>query len=246
MLTDKCIFDMQFDSMIVPAIFVSPCNSESDVDPRAIQGKAKEVAKYILLKAINLHLNESDLQESDENLDLDLSSAELKLLSDSKDLVLKIMEQALELSLADVLSSQGSTDSVINSEAVAAVFNAVDPEQGMTPQQTQIFFRAKEIVNGAVNRTFVIYTGINAMNAAMDSIESENEIKEESERFVKVEDVVKKVVIKAIKYFLEKIDQGKLERNFMKRGKRDCWKSKEGEGGKGPYAAPLILQRGIL
>ena len=160
-----------------------------------------------------MHRNSTKSSDSNESgFSLGLSPSESLIFEQTKDIVLEVIERALEMNLMDTLCSDNPVDTVLNSEAVIAIFDAVDPEKGMTPMQSQIFFRAKEMVHDAVSRALRITSGVAAMNLALNlesgSSSSDSDFKRiESERIMsKVEDIVQKVVRKAMMYFLNMME----------------------------------------
>lgn len=187
----------------IPAILVSPCTSGIEVTEK-IQEKSREVAKHILIKAIDLHHQGVDVTDSYESeLDLELSSSESNLLFNANDLVIEVIVRALELNFTDARESDpGYENTTITSEAVMAIFHAVDPDKGMTSLQSQIFFRAKEMVHDTVGRAFVINSGIKAMNAALNK-----QGREESDKVMEtVKEIVRKVITKSMKHFVDMME----------------------------------------
>ena len=222
------------DSVTIPTIFVSPCNSGQDIaatQSAMILQKAREIAMDIIHKAIELHhgMDVTDSYESALDLggsDVGLSATESQFLFEARDLVQDIIERALEISQADAIMN---TDAMVDSEAVMAVFEAVDPEKGLTPVQSQVFFKAKEMVHDAVGRATIISSGINAMNTMEASPASESSggfRRIHSDMLAaRAQDIVDKVVRRAIKLNLEMMESRAQEQAEVGAG--------GGEGGGG-------------
>lgn len=196
--------------MSIPAIFVSPCSSQIEMtDSAKIQEKSRDFAKHILMKAKHLHQQGVDVTNKDESgLDLGLTTSEAELFFEEKDLVVDIIERALDLNLADSLASNPDYENREDSEAMMAIiFQAVDPDKGMTPVQSQVFFRAREMVNSTVGRAFVISSGIDAMNKAQTSGFG----RVSSEVMERIEEIVRKLIRKSMKDFMDVIESGSQE-----------------------------------
>lgn len=184
--------------------------------------KSQEIARDIIAKAVELHrlgLGVTDSYESD--VDIGLSATESQFLFETSHLVQEVIERALELNQADGLAKQ---DTVDDSEAVMAVFEAVDPMKGLSPVESHIFFRAKEMVHDSVARAIVINTGIKAMNACLNTqstatATTDSEFRRNQSDLVmdRVEDIVYKVIRKAIKMNLEAMEEKSLHPEEVKR-----------------------------
>lgn len=181
--------------------------------------KSQDIAKEIIAKAIDLHCRVLDVADScDSEFGPGLSASESQFLFESKDLVQEVIERALELNQAEALSKNNTTD---ESEAVMAIFEAVDPTRGLSAVQSQIFFRAKEMVHDAVSRAIMINTGVNAMNACLNTqstATTASGFKESDPEVVmaRVEDIVDKVIRKAIKMNLESMEAKSLHAQSAK------------------------------
>lgn len=202
----------QVDSMNVPAIFVSPANSESLVATQSqlILLQSQEIAKEIIAKAIELHQHGIDLTDSFEGtFDPGLSASQSQFLFETKDIVQEVIERALELNQADALAECSMGDS----DAIMAVFEAVDPEKGLSAMQSQMFFRAKEMVHDAVARSLVINRGIKTMNVCYNTqstnATSDSEFRQNETDLMmgRVEEVVDKVMRKAIQLNLKSMEE---------------------------------------
>lgn len=190
---------------------MSPCNSQHDIaatQSQMILLQAQEIATEIIGKAIELHEG-LDIPDSNESLvedsNIGLTANESQFLFETRDLVKGIIERALEVNEVDSLAK---SETVVNSDAVIAIFDAVDPEKGFTPIQSQIFFKAKEMVHAAVARAIVINSGLATMNSA--EVNESGFSRLESELVMtRAQDIVDKVIMRAMKLNLEMMEEGR-------------------------------------
>lgn len=238
--------------MSVPAIFVSPCNSQSSVvatQSQVILLKAQEIAKEIIAKAIELHRQGLEVTESYESeFDPGFSASESQFLFETKDLVQDVIERALELNQADALTKR---DALEDSDAIMAVFEAVDPEKGLSAVQSQMFFRAKEMVHDAVARAIVINAGIKAMNACYNTqstnATSDSDFRRhESDLLMgRVEEIVDKVVRKAIKLNLDAMEAKSVRSVSVKYGGKAKMPPKVTQKSTSPAPRKRNLKKGM-
>lgn len=155
---DSTNSDVVKDTVTIPTIFVSPCNSEQKLakqESQVILLRAKEIANEIIGHAM--------LDRSADTTDTDdatmgssggeLDPGESLVNTQAREMVHSIIEEALELNK----ESRDSAEllATVDLKDIKELFGPEEEEGGrqLTPVQTQILTRAKSMVHAAMVRS---------------------------------------------------------------------------------------------
>lgn len=164
------------DSVTIPSIFVSPCNSESNSEHDSEQSmlifsKAQDIAKEVIGRALE-RTCELDTVESTSSRDSPsvVTSVESQILLKAQEVVQDIENMCLTDSdisaedvdvLFDVLESKG-------------VFKVVKPDSSLDHVQSLILLKAQEMVSNAIAKAVDMnVTELSDMDAELSSTESQ-------------------------------------------------------------------------
>lgn len=160
------------DSVTIPSIFVSPCNSEHDSEQSLlIFSKAQDIAKEVIGRALE-RTCELDTVESTSSRDSPsvVTSVESQILLKAQEVVQDIESMCL----GDSDISAEDVDVLFDALESKGVFKVVKPDSSLDHVQSLILLKAQEMVSDAIAKAVdMSVTELSDMDAELSSTESQ-------------------------------------------------------------------------
>lgn len=192
------------DSITVPTIFVSPCNSENEMaieEMQMILLKAQDIANEIIGRAIDINTGVG-MQGEQDTMTVGSDKGESLVSMQAREMVHGIIEHALALSMGPGLTDPEAVDNLPDAKDV---FSKIESENNLTPIQSQILSKAKSMVHSAVTRATNLNTERrHSLNTAFDS-DYKLDLVESDLMMYKAQAIVSKVVQRAIELNMGRI-----------------------------------------